>query len=119
MAKQIRSESTSPPSIEVSVQYQAISGLDEALRNTGLSAHFIVWRLLLELDLAGAHHGDTYHDFEILTGTRLFRFVGSYRIEKDDPDISFRISLIPDEQDELAHVGMSADLRRRLWPPIA
>lgn len=94
MAKQIGSGSTFTPLIDVSVHYQVVGDLDEALKDTGLSAHFIVWRLLLELDLAGAPFGITNHDFEISTGSEQVHFVGSYKVEKDNSDISFKISLI-------------------------
>jgi hypothetical protein len=102
-------------SIEVCVQYHTIGNLEEALRTTGLSAYFIVWRLLMELDAAGAPYGVTNHDFEIWRGTEQFHFVGSYRVEKNVPDIRFKISLVRGEADDLADVKMSDDLRHRLW----
>jgi hypothetical protein len=109
-------QSTPSPSVEVCVQYHAVGDLEEALSEIGLSAYFIVWRLLMELDAAGAPYGVTNHDFEIWRGTEQFHFVGSYSVEKNVPDIRFKISLVRGEADDLVSVTMSDDLRRRLWP---
>jgi hypothetical protein len=102
------------PSIDVFVQYQTLGNWDDALEGHDLTAYFIVWRLLLELDQAGASAGISTHDFEIWRGSEVFHFVVAYEVQKQEMDIRLKVSLIRGSGADLADVQMSDDLRRQL-----